>query len=90
MKVIFLHEVKRLRVLAKITYFENFNLLFQSIRKAIHVLMSKVISMYSYFSELEALEACYWLKAAGFPQYAKVYEGKRIICNFCFVLFQES
>ncbi|XP_078369668.1 stAR-related lipid transfer protein 13-like isoform X8 [Oculina patagonica] len=24
--------------------------------------------------ELEALEACYWLKAAGFPQYAQAYE----------------
>ena len=28
-----------------------------------------------YSSELEALEACYWLKAAGFPQYAQAYEG---------------
>jgi hypothetical protein len=26
-------------------------------------------------TELEALEACYWLKAAGFPQYAQSYEG---------------
>lgn len=25
-------------------------------------------------AELEALEACYWLKAAGFPQYAQAYE----------------
>ncbi|XP_032223242.2 rho GTPase-activating protein 7 isoform X3 [Nematostella vectensis] len=24
--------------------------------------------------ELEALEACYWLRAAGFPQYAQLYE----------------
>lgn len=28
-----------------------------------------------YSTELEALEACYWLKAAGFPQYAQAYEG---------------
>lgn len=28
-----------------------------------------------YYTELEALEACYWLKAAGFPQYAQSYEG---------------
>lgn len=27
-------------------------------------------------AELEALEACYWLKAAGFPQYSQAYEGK--------------
>ncbi|XP_028401518.1 rho GTPase-activating protein 7-like isoform X5 [Dendronephthya gigantea] len=25
-------------------------------------------------SELEALEACYWLRATGFPQYAQMYE----------------
>jgi len=29
-----------------------------------------------FLAELEALEACYWLKAAGFPQYAQAYEGK--------------
>lgn len=28
-----------------------------------------------FLTELEALEACYWLKAAGFPQYAQSYEG---------------
>ena len=32
------------------------------------------------FTELEALEACYWLKAAGFPQYAQAYEGAS--CGF--------
>lgn len=30
------------------------------------------------YTELEALEACYWLKAAGFPQYAQAYEGNTI------------
>lgn len=29
----------------------------------------------SLISELEALEACYWLRATGFPQYAQMYEG---------------
>ena len=29
-----------------------------------------------YFSEIEAKEACDWLRAAGFPQYAQLYEGK--------------
>lgn len=27
------------------------------------------------FSEIEAKEACDWLKAAGFPQYAQMFEG---------------
>lgn len=27
------------------------------------------------FSEIEVIEACKWLKAAGFPQYAQMYEG---------------
>lgn len=34
------------------------------------------VCLFVYFvSELESLEACYWLKAAGFPQYAQSYEG---------------
>ncbi|XP_016133468.1 stAR-related lipid transfer protein 13-like [Sinocyclocheilus grahami] len=27
--------------------------------------------------EIEAKEACDWLRAAGFPQYAQLYEGKK-------------
>ena len=27
-------------------------------------------------TEIEALEACRWLRAAGFPQYAQMFEGK--------------
>lgn len=27
-------------------------------------------------AEIEAVEACKWLRAAGFPQYAQMYEGK--------------
>jgi len=27
-------------------------------------------------SEIEAAEACKWLRAAGFPQYAQMYEGE--------------
>lgn len=37
-----------------------------------------VVLTYLYFiyvSEIEAAEACKWLKAAGFPQYAQMYEG---------------
>lgn len=30
----------------------------------------------SSLSEIEAIEACKWLRAAGFPQYAQMYEGK--------------
>lgn len=31
---------------------------------------------YFFFAEIEATEACKWLRAAGFPQYAQMYEGK--------------
>lgn len=31
----------------------------------------------SIFPEIEAAEACKWLRAAGFPQYAQMYEGKQ-------------
>lgn len=38
------------------------------------------IHVYSSFllfsAEIEAIEACKWLRAAGFPQYAQMYEGK--------------
>lgn len=27
------------------------------------------------FLEIEAAEACKWLRATGFPQYAQLYEG---------------
>lgn len=39
-------------------------------------------SIFTYFhvtfmtAEIEAVEACKWLRAAGFPQYAQMYEGK--------------
>lgn len=33
------------------------------------------------FSEIEAIEACRWLRETGFPQYAQLYEGKLfLIC----------
>lgn len=31
----------------------------------------------SCISEIEAKEACDWLRAAGFPQYAQLFEGKK-------------
>lgn len=30
---------------------------------------------FPYSSEREAKESCAWLRAAGFPQYAQLYEG---------------
>lgn len=30
---------------------------------------------YVLIAELEAREACAWLRAAGFPQYAQLFEG---------------
>ncbi|ELK09286.1 StAR-related lipid transfer protein 13 [Pteropus alecto] len=34
-----------------------------------------------YFSEIEAKEACDWLRAAGFPQYAQLYEDSQFPIN---------
>lgn len=34
------------------------------------------LSLFSSLAEIEAVEACKWLRAAGFPQYAQMYEGK--------------
>lgn len=31
----------------------------------------------SCVSEIEAKEACDWLRAAGFPQYAQLFEGNK-------------
>lgn len=40
------------------------------------------------FTEIEAKEACDWLKAAGFPQYAQLYEGNTHVFNWsCFLVF---
>lgn len=40
------------------------------------------------FTEIEAKEACDWLKAAGFPQYAQLYEGNTLFLNWtCFLVF---
>ena len=38
-------------------------------------------------AEIEALEACTWLRAAGFPQYAQMYEGKAIVLYSSGVMF---
>lgn len=38
------------------------------------------MKLYS-FTEIEAKEACDWLKAAGFPQYAQLYEGNTQFLN---------
>lgn len=34
------------------------------------------VHVISFVIEIEAQEACKWLRAAGFPQYAQMYEGK--------------
>lgn len=36
----------------------------------------EVLNSIFSFSEIEAAEACKWLRAAGFPQYAQMFEGK--------------
>lgn len=34
------------------------------------------IVVFIFFAEIEAKEACDWLQAAGFPQYAQLFKGK--------------
>lgn len=36
------------------------------------------LSLSLSLTEIEAKEACTWLRAAGFPQYAQLYEGRII------------
>ena len=38
---------------------------------------------HSLYTEKEAKDACVWLKAAGFPQYVQMYEGKIRNCVGC-------
>lgn len=38
--------------------------------------------MCCFVSEIEAAEACKWLRAAGFPQYAQMYEGKQPLFTY--------
>jgi len=35
-----------------------------------------------FVTEIEAKEACKWLRAAGFPQYAQMYEGEYFVINY--------
>lgn len=46
------------------------------------------MKLFIFFAEIEAKEACDWLKAAGFPQYAQLYEGNTPFHNWsCFLVF---
>lgn len=33
--------------------------------------------LFGFVAEADAKKACHWLRAAGFPQYAQLYEGKQ-------------
>lgn len=64
------------------------------IKYFLHSIRCKYIPYISYcFSsvflstEIEAIEACKWLRAAGFPQYAQMYEGKFDIFLLYVILF---
>lgn len=35
-----------------------------------------MLFFFSLFAEIEAKEACDWLRAAGFPQYVQLFKGK--------------
>lgn len=39
------------------------------------------LCFFFFVAEIEAIEACKWLRAAGFPQYAQMYEGKCTTTN---------
>lgn len=43
--------------------------------------MSQSVMQVMFVTEIEAAEACKWLRAAGFPQYAQMYEGKSLPCK---------
>lgn len=54
-------------------------------------MFSRCVSNMTLFTEIEAKEACDWLKAAGFPQYAQLYEGNtQIRILSCFHMFHLS
>lgn len=38
--------------------------------------MTNILSFFYSLLEIEAKEACDWLRATGFPQYAQLYEGE--------------
>lgn len=40
---------------------------------------NEIICFSLLITEIEATEACQWLRAAGFPQYAQMYEGKEVV-----------
>lgn len=50
------------------------------------VVFINLVFLFLTFVEIEAKEACTWLRAAGFPQYAQLYEGKDIFNLY--LLFQ--
>lgn len=41
-------------------------------------------------AEIEAKEACTWLQAAGFPQYAQLYEGEETTHSRAHMLHEEK
>lgn len=40
------------------------------------IIIESNVVFFSLFAEIEAKEACDWLRAAGFPQYAQLFKGK--------------
>lgn len=66
-------------------FYTNFRLLCYKYCLIFYFLKSQFLSIYYFFfTEIEAKEACKWLRAAGFPQYAQMYEGKYVTKDFWF------
>lgn len=62
---------KELNVCWHFIHFPSFK---STLLKEYIILLISFIHLF-FPSELEAKEACEWLRAAGFPQYAQLYEG---------------
>lgn len=41
-----------------------------------NIIESNAVFLLAVFAEIEAKEACDWLRAAGFPQYVQLFKGK--------------
>lgn len=46
------------------------------------IIIESMLFSFSLFAEIEAKEACDWLRAAGFPQYVQLFKGKYEAVSF--------
>lgn len=60
--------------------------IFALLKRAEHevIIIESMLFSFSLFAEIEAKEACDWLRAAGFPQYVQLFKGKYEAVSFIF------